>query len=102
MITTETRREGREKVAPETSTRQILILGYLRRFPNGLTAEELTDSLYCAGLIPVLDKNYVKPRLTELRKRGLIEPCGKRMSETTGVHTAIWKVREDNNVTENV
>lgn len=76
-------------------TRRTLIYDYLRYFPHGLTAEELTDSLYCAGLIPVNDKNYVKPRLTELRKLGLVEPVGKRLSETTGVHTAIWRVKED-------
>lgn len=95
MITAETRREGLEKVAPETQTRRQVIYEYLRYFPAGLTAEELTDSMYCAGLIPVLDKNYIKPRLTELRKLGLVEPCGKRLSQSTGVHTAVWKIKED-------
>lgn len=95
MITAETRREGLEKVAPETQTRRQVILEYLRYFPDGLTAEELTDSMYCAGLIPVRDKNYVKPRLTELRKLGLVEPCGKRLSQSTGVHTAVWRIKED-------
>lgn len=97
MITAETRREGLEKVAPETQTRRQVIYEYLRYFPAGLTAEELTDSMYCAGLIPVRDKNYVKPRLTELRKLGLIEPVGKRESETTGVNTAVWAIKEDKN-----
>lgn len=95
MITAETRREGLEKVAPETQTRRQVIIEYLRYFPGGLTAEELTDSMYCAGLIPVRDKNYVKPRLTELRKLGLVEPCGKRLSQSTGVHTAVWRIKED-------
>lgn len=95
MITAETRREGLEKVAPETQTRRQVILEYLRYFPDGLTAEELTDSMYCAGLIPVRDKNYVKPRVTELRKLGLVEPCGKRLSQSTGVHTAVWRIKED-------
>lgn len=95
MITAETRREGLEKVAPETQTRRQVILEYLRYFPAGLTAEELTDSMYCAGLIPVRDKNYVKPRVTELRKLGLVEPCGKRLSQSTGVHTAVWRIKED-------
>lgn len=97
MITAETRREGLEKVAPETQTRRQVIYEYLRYFPAGLTAEELTDSMYCSGLIPVRDKNYVKPRLTELRKLGLIEPVGKRVSETTGVNTAVWAIKEDKN-----
>lgn len=95
MITAETRREGLEKVAQETQTRRQVIIEYLRYFPAGLTAEELTDSMYCAGLIPVRDKNYVKPRLTELRKLGLVEPCGKRLSQSTGVHTAVWRIKED-------
>lgn len=95
MITAETRREGLEKVAPETQTRRQVIIEYLRYFPAGLTAEELTDSMYCAGLIPVRDKNYVKPRLTEMRKLGLVEPCGKRLSQSTGVHTAVWRIKED-------
>ena len=72
-----------------------MIIEYLRYFPGGLTAEELTDSMYCAGLIPVRDKNYVKPRLTELRKLGMIEPVGKRVSETTGVNTAVWAIKTE-------
>ena len=51
--------------------------------------------MYCAGLIPVRDKNYVKPRLTELRKLGMIEPVGKRVSETTGVNTAVWAIKTE-------
>ena len=93
MITAETRREGLEKVTPETPTRRQAVYEYLQYFPAGLTAEELTDSMYCAGLIPVHDKNYVKPRLTELRKLGLIEPIGKRQS-STGVRTAVWAIKE--------
>lgn len=95
MITAETRREGLAKAAPDARTRQQKILDYLGYFPGGLTAEELTESMYCAGLIPVLDKNYIKPRLTELRKLGLVEPCGKRLSQSTGVHTAVWRIKED-------
>lgn len=95
MITAETRREGLAKAAPDTRTRRQKILDYLGYFPAGLTAEELTESMYCAGLIPVLDKNYIKPRLTELRKQGLVEPCGKRLSQSTGVHTAVWRIKED-------
>ena len=118
MITAETRREGLEKVAPETQTRRQVIYEYLRYFPAGLTAEELTDSMYCAGLIPVRDKHWMtvgKPLFSlgsledaviqiagikgtsdfELRKRGLIEPVGKRESETTGVNTAVWAIKEE-------
>ena len=50
--------------------------------------------MFCAGLIPVHDKNYVKPRLTELRKLGLIEPIGKRQS-STGVRTAVWAITKE-------
>lgn len=95
MITQETRREAFEAVKPKAQTRRETILSVLREYPDGLTAEELTGMLYRSGQIISLDRNYVKPRLTELRKLGIIEPCGKRESRTTGIKTAVWRIKNE-------
>lgn len=53
------------------------LLKYMQRRPNG-----------------PLDVNCVRPRLTELTDKGLVEPCGKRLCEVTGRRVHTWRLTE--------
>ena len=56
---------------------------------NGpMTAEELT------GHFGMSDKNYVKPRLTELFQTGIVEKAGKKKSLITERNTTVWAIKE--------
>lgn len=81
MVTRETRREAYDSIIPEVETRRAVILRVLK-MSDGMTAEEILDVLYGGGVIPMRDPNYVRPRLTELKKMGAIKPEGKRLNRS--------------------
>lgn len=86
-ITEETRREAFWHKEEFAEKRRAMICKALEE--NGpMTAEELTN------YFGVSDKNYVKPRPTEMSKQGILEKQGKRLSPTTNVHTTVWAIKE--------
>lgn len=91
-ITTETRREAHEEMAPKRRARQVAILSALRRY-GAMTSEELVDRLLAEGAIDRYDLNAVSPRLTELKELGEVEVTGKRKSRISGRSTAVWAIK---------
>lgn len=87
-ITEETRREGHASV--DKTARYALILGVLRG--RQMTAREI------ARVLGFTDLNAVKPRLTELKRSGAVAVTGKRKDKVTGVHVAVYAVKEENEV----
>lgn len=87
-ITEETRREGHTSV--NKAARYALIIGVLRG--HDMTAREIAEKL------GFTDLNAVKPRLTELKRSGAIAVTGKRKDKVTGVHVAVYAVKEGNEV----
>lgn len=86
MITYETRQEGYQEAKKKSPTRCMMIYNYL--LENGpSTAEEIRNAL------GFTDMNAVRPRLTELCYSGVITTDGKKKG-STGVNTAVWKVKE--------
>ena len=84
-ITEETRREGLQAVSARISPRHALIIAALRSGPK--TAPELAEWLGFSDL------NSVKPRITELKKAGLVGVVGKRPNAHTGVSNAVYELR---------
>lgn len=86
-ITEETRREAFWRKEEFAKKRQSMICNALEK--NGpMTAEELTQHF------GVSDKNFVKPRLTELFKKGILEKVGVRKSLITDRNTTVWAIKE--------
>ena len=52
--------------------------------------EEITDELVAVGHLKYYDRNFVAPRLTELKGAGVLEVVGKKPSKRTGKNTAVW------------
>lgn len=90
-ITRTTRRKAHEFVLPQNDTRKRLILDILSDNKEGLTAEEITDELVRRNYVSFADKNFARPRLTEMKQTGEVFVCGKRLSPVTNRHTAVWK-----------
>lgn len=87
--TKETRRESYEAVLPKVKKRSTLILEILGS--RSMTVSEITDELVAAGEIPYYNRNYVAPRLTELKDMGVVETCGRRKSTRSTATEAVWR-----------
>jgi hypothetical protein len=87
-ITKETRRQSYDGILPERGERCRIILETLGS--RQMTVEEITDELVANGSIKYYDRNFVAPRLTELKQAGVVEVVGKRSSKRTGKNTAVW------------
>ena len=90
--TRETRRKSYEAVLPKITDRASLILEILG--DREMTVSEIADELVEAGRIPYFNRNYVAPRLTELKKMGVVETCGRRTSTRSGAAEAVWRRKE--------
>lgn len=61
---------------------------------RSMTVSEITDELVKAGRIPYYNRNYVAPRLSELKDRGVVETCGRRRSTHSTATEAVWRRKE--------
>ena len=74
--TKETRRQSYDAVLPKREKRCRLILETLGG--RQMTASEITEELVAAGEIPYFNRNYVAPRLTEMKQMGILKTVGRR------------------------
>lgn len=91
-ITMQTRREAYEAVQPKIGKRAKLILDTLGN--DEATVSEITARLTSTGAIPYYNRNFVAPRMTELRDFGLVEAVGKRMATRSDRAEAVWRRTE--------
>lgn len=89
QTTRETRRASYEAVLPKVNDRCRLILETLGA--GEMTVSEITDQLVEAGRLPYFNRNYVAPRLTELKDMGVVETCGRRKSTRSNATEAVWR-----------
>lgn len=95
-ITKETRRESYDAILPKVKKRSRLILETLG--DRQMTASEITEELVAAGKIPYFNRNYVAPRLTELKDIGVLETVGRRKATRSEATEAVWaRVRHISN-----
>ena len=87
--TKETRRESYEAVLPKVKERARLILETLGS--REMTVSEITEELVSSGKIPYFNRNYVAPRLTELKDMGIVETCGRRKATRSDATEAVWR-----------
>lgn len=90
--TRETRRASYDAVLPKVKDRARLILDTLSN--REMTVSEITDELVAAGTIPYYNRNFVAPRLTELKDMGVVETCGRRKSTRSPATEAVWRRTE--------
>ncbi len=88
-ITKETRRESYDAILPKVKERARLVLETLGG--RSMTVSEITEELVKAGKIPYFNRNYVAPRLTELKDMGIVETCGRRKATRSDATEAVWR-----------
>lgn len=84
-----TRQEANESVDREKRYRQILQI-----LTKPMTAKEIAVEMYRRGLVPSAERNYAAPRLTEMSKKGIVEPVGKKICGYTGKTVAVYARRD--------
>lgn len=87
--TKETRRESYDAVLPKVKERARLILETLGN--KEMTVSEIAEELVSSGKIPYFNRNYVAPRLTELKDMGIVETCGRRKATRSDATEAVWR-----------
>lgn len=87
-----TRRQSYDAILPKRGARCRLILETLGT--RQMTASELTEELVATGKIPYFNRNYVAPRLTELKDIGILETVGRRKATRSDVTEAVWARKE--------
>mgnify|MGYP002529905283 CR=1 FL=1 len=86
------RREAYDQIEPKRPNRKAMILDVLTSGdPGGMTADEIGEKLVESGKIPDNSPNFVRPRLSEMGKDGVVKVVGRRPSRT-GRNSAVWKV----------
>ena len=96
--TFDTRAEANETVDREKRYRQII--GILKMtYPLGLTAKQIAVIMHDKGYTPTGERKFSAPRLTELSRKGIVEPFGKTICRYTGKKVAVYRLlkREENN-----
>ena len=86
--TRETRRQSYDAVLPKREKRCRLILETLGA--QEMTASEITEELVAAGEIPYFNRNYVAPRLTEMKQMGILKTVGRRKATRSDATEAVW------------
>ena len=92
-ITNETRRESHQQIKPKKADRKALIMEVLEQ--GAKTAHEITQALLYRNIIPYYDRNFVSPRLTELKEMGEVEVVGKKYEGRTDRKVALWQLKEE-------
>ena len=87
-ITHDTRRESYHAILPKVNKRARLILDTLG--DRQMTASEITEELVQAGEIPYFNRNFVAPRLTELKGLGIVETVDRRKATRSNATEAVW------------
>lgn len=91
FTTLDTRHDSNEIVPREK--RYMQIIECLKENPK-MTAKEIAVRMREKGYIPNDERNFTAPRLTELSRKGIVEPVGKKTCTFTGRTVAVYALRE--------
>lgn len=89
LTTLETRSAAEEQVNKNLRYRQIIAILDIYG-AKGLTAKEIAVNMCANGDIPTSERNFTAPRLTELGRKGIVEPIGKKICSYTGRKVTVW------------
>ena len=85
--TLETRAEAEASVDKQLRYKQIV---ECLEESGEMTAKEIAVKMFNKGYIPTTERNYSAPRLTEMSKKGIVEPIGKKKCVYTGKTVAVY------------
>ncbi len=85
--TLETRHDSYEIVDKQERYKQII---ECLKEKGEMTAKEIAVLMNNKGYIPTSERNFTSPRLTEMSKKGIVEPVGKKKCQWTGKKVAVY------------
>ncbi len=98
IVTYTTRSESNETIDKTKRYKQII---EILDGGNQMTAKEIAVEMWNRGYIPLPERNFTAPRLTELSYKGIVEPIGKEKCLYTGKTVAVYSLRvEQTNIYE--
>jgi predicted ArsR family transcriptional regulator len=77
--------DAAEKMAPRAPRIRESVLAVIGDHPAGITADEIAAELGMSILT-------VRPRVSELRRRGDIVPTGDRRCNSSGMTASTWRI----------
>lgn len=93
-VTVETRHDSHVTVDKEVRYKQIIeVLSTADKY-LGMSAKQIAVEMQKKGYIPTSERNFTAPRLTELCKKGIVEPIGKDICNYTGKKVTYYALRE--------
>lgn len=90
-ITEETRREAYYETRGDAEKRRRLVYQTLKRCGPS-TVDEIVAALIQDGTLRAYDRNYVAPRVTELKEDGLVVADGRRKSQRSGKMVSVFRL----------
>lgn len=93
--TLETRHDSNETVNRNKRYRQIIEVLSTADKNLGMSAKQIAVKMCEKGYIPTGERNFSSPRITELCKKGIVEPIGKDICAYTGKKVTIYALMED-------
>lgn len=93
LITFTTRSLANEEVSREIRYQQIIKI--LKKANRPMTAKEISIEMFKKGLIPSDERNFSAPRLTELSRKGIVEPVDKIYCNYSGKLVSRYALREE-------
>ena len=91
-ITLQCKKEAYEQVDKETIRNEILNVMKDKKEP--MSVKEVSVEMFKRHLIPNDERQACAPRMTELSKMGLIEPCGaKKKCSHSKIMVSVYKIR---------
>lgn len=87
IVTYTTRSESNETIDKTKRYKQII---EILEDGKQMTAKEIAVEMWNRGYIPIPERNFTAPRLTELSYKGIVEPIGKEKCLYTGKTVAVY------------
>ena len=92
ITTLECRAEAEESV--DKALRQKQVVEILEQ-GGEMSAKEIAVEMMNRGYVPTSERNWSSPRITELCRKGIIEPVGRKKCQYSGKSVTVFAIREE-------
>lgn len=92
IVAKKSRKEAWDKIHIKENDRRRVVLEVLG--DKEMTVSEMVEALMEKGVIKYPNRNYVAPRVTELKEMGVLVQAGTRRSTISNTNETVWKRAE--------
>ena len=92
LTTLECKAEAEESV--DKALRQKQVVEILEQ-GGEMSAKEIAVEMMNRGYVPTSERNWSSPRITELCRKGIIEPVGRKKCQYSGKSVTVFAIREE-------